>query len=986
MVGTVSAQGTVLDDFEDGDISEYGGDTGSFTVQTGTVYEGSYALEASSSSDFDTISDTGIDRHYGEYTWYAYYPSQSDVRGLLFGSQNENGFENGNAYYTISKYFSGWNHDLKSFNSGSRSNSIGSTDESGSIPTGKWLEHKFKWYSNDTIVYEVYDGSRIVKHSGQDSTYGSGGIGWMAGYDGTIYFDKLTYESFNDAPSFDSVSTEPSSWTLGSDVNVSASVSDGDGRVSGVSADVWEDGTQIVSDASLTENSGTWSVTDLFTVDESGVEYELELTATDDDGATSTYNMSQVIEDNLGSITVNQPTGDVFDYDVDYSISHSDNDNVPDETITCDLNYDSNSNGFSNETVTFSEDSTVTGDFRIDTGSKNFEATCYDGIASNPGNLDTFSSSYTVKDFEIQAVSSPGQVYETENIGYTLSYRTGDMINIDETSLQLNWNNSKTNYSFNTQPSSTDTKTVYREVPLIENNDTDFNYSFKAYYNASELNSNTSIRTEKSQDQTQNVLYNYYFDKHSLNHGFTQLEASRLNYSSKILQEKTSTSTDITVQHSFNQTQTSKTGKKINKTSYYNLFDSNLVNDTSKTFKVSADYTISYNGDSRTFSDSKDVQLDKIILNKTNTGAETLKFETRDELNNSLVKGKVEAGIQVNNPDQPGKTRFYGFSFNKDKTHSVYLQPSYAEINANVFDKRSIEYLNTDSNYPKRRYYSLDTLLDNETTNINLYMLQESKGAQVEFELFNSDLKPLESHLIRVERAFPDKEETRTVALVKTGSEGLGSTFLKLDEQYIFTVFNSDGELVDQIGPQSVTTTRKTLEVEDDVPPSFANSIQQVKFTEINEENQSLSVSYISETDRLNSIYLSVYQDDLFGSELISSDSSEQVQGRLEASGFNTSEERVFYELVGTFGETNITLQTGVYGTQTSDYGGAGIFVSFLMFMALTLSGLFRPSAAIGLGVVSIFVMAFTGLLAVGQTALISLAALAAVLIWRMSN
>jgi len=47
---------------------------------------------------------------------------------------------------------------------------------------------------------------------------------------------------------------------------------------------------------------------------------------------------------------------------------------------------------------------------------------------------------------------------------------------------------------------------------------------------------------------------------------------------------------------------------------------------------------------------------------------------------------------------------------------------------------------------------------------------------------------------------------------------------------------------------------------------------------------------------------------------------------------------------------------------------------------------LFRPSAAIGLGVVSIFVMAFTGLLAVGQTALISLAALAAVLIWRMSS
>jgi len=56
------------------------------------------------------------------------------------------------------------------------------------------------------------------------------------------------------------------------------------------------------------------------------------------------------------------------------------------------------------------------------------------------------------------------------------------------------------------------------------------------------------------------------------------------------------------------------------------------------------------------------------------------------------------------------------------------------------------------------------------------------------------------------------------------------------------------------------------------------------------------------------------------------------------------------------------------------------------MFTALTLSGLFRPSAAIGLGVISIFVMSFTGFLAVGQQALISIAALAAVLIWRMSS
>lgn len=36
---------TILDDFEDGDISEYGGDTGDFSVTTNNPYEGSNSIE-----------------------------------------------------------------------------------------------------------------------------------------------------------------------------------------------------------------------------------------------------------------------------------------------------------------------------------------------------------------------------------------------------------------------------------------------------------------------------------------------------------------------------------------------------------------------------------------------------------------------------------------------------------------------------------------------------------------------------------------------------------------------------------------------------------------------------------------------------------------------------------------------------------------------------------------------------------------------------
>jgi len=840
------------------------------------------------------------------------------------------------------------------------------------------------------LVAEAYLGKTLtaVDISSQSETWSESLDGRGADvtlYDRTAFVaetddDKaLTAFTYNSPPQFNFLSVTPDPVLIGESVSYSECDYDPDGTVQYANLSVTYGGSLVVDDVQRTgEGCKSWD--DIFTPQDGNKWLNATFEVVDDAGAVTTQEINRFLSDDAPSVSVNDPSNQTYwTYGVPLSVSVDASDSEPGEDINCDVERDGSlvDEFYLKEGV----NSTYSSSLSSGVGGHSVSVSCSDGS----GNTGSDSVQYSVDDFKVNDVSSPSQVYETVNESYSLDYRTGDMIHETGSSVDLYWRDSQTSYSFPLVSDANGLESFYRSVPLVQSNQTQVDWRIQVNYNASKLGGGYEIRSVNYSQQNQEVLWNYYFDQHSLDNGFTQLEASKLNYTSSIVEEKQSTA-DISVEHTFDQTGEEKTGREISKTSYYNFFDSNLVNFSSETFNLEANYTVSFQGDTRSIVDSKDVQLDKIVLNKASNGAETLKFETRDETNNTLVDADVAAGIEVNNPDQPDKKRFYGFDFSKGQSHSVYLQPSYAEINANIFDKRSVEYSNTDKNYPERRYYLTDTLLDNETTNINLYLLQSSEGSTVRLELLNSDLKPLEGHLIRVERAFPDREETRTVALAKTGGDGFASTFLKLQEQYIFTIFNSEGELVDQIGPQSVTTSSETLEVEDDVPPSFANAIQQVKFTEVQEENQSLSVSYISETDRLNSIYLSVYQDDLFGSELISSDSSEQVQGRLEASGFNTSEERVFYELIGTFGETNITLQTGVYGSQTSDYGDAGIFVSFMMFMALTLSGLFRPSAAIGLGVVSIFVMAFTGLLAVGQTALISLAALAAVLIWRMSS
>lgn len=60
---------TTVDSWDDGDISEYGGDTASFSVQTATVVDGTHALEYNDDGALQIVSETGLDA----------YPSQGDT-------------------------------------------------------------------------------------------------------------------------------------------------------------------------------------------------------------------------------------------------------------------------------------------------------------------------------------------------------------------------------------------------------------------------------------------------------------------------------------------------------------------------------------------------------------------------------------------------------------------------------------------------------------------------------------------------------------------------------------------------------------------------------------------------------------------------------------------------------------------------------------------------------------------------------------------
>jgi len=881
---------------------------------------------------------------------------------------------------------------------------IGGSDLTYDTNIGDGSKVRLTYILKDSGNLELYKNGSLVDSK---SYYWGGkgnekvivGYGYSAGLDGAVYdFQMYSKEldsterinlnscgqitACNTAPSIDSVSTRPESWTLGSDVNVSANVSDSDGSVSSVSADVFENGTEIVSDASLSDSDGdgTWEVSNLFTVDESEVYYNVSVTATDDDGATSTEEVSQFIEDEPPEFNLTELENKTyFEYSNDWTVDVlEDGDNVQDEEISCTTFLDGNvSKSFSGTEGIYTQSS----NFFSDLGQHTFKVSCSDPA----GNLKNKTVDYTVKAFEHTGLSADSSSFETVEEQFTFDSEVGDMVQAVNYSLVYDGETVETkSVDYSNDSVLTDQNSVFHEIGLVNKDNVNYKYNISADVTYDTLGGGDASLNKVSSSNTQTVDQAYKFGNHTLKNGFTQLEASILEYTAVLDLQTPDAQGQVSATTTFNGTNNSLVKDGLD---YSTDFTADLINTSSKAFPINTEYRLEFNGETRSFNNSKSLTLNRIEFSKdSSTGPESIKFKSKDEINDSTQSSALDIGLQVANPDRPEVQRFYGFEFSKDTSHSLYLSPKYADVKVNAFDQESLKYGNQNLNYPDRRYFLLDEVLDNQTSNVELFMLKENQGLNVNLELLDSSRQQLSQHLIRVEKNIPSQETTRIVAMARTGSSGTAKAFLDPDQQYIFSVFNSEGEFIGQIGPQSINVPETTLELTEKDTANFENVINEVRFTDVILQNNSLKVDYVSDTERLNNISLTVYRDGVFNNNKVTSDSSTSLQNRLTVSGFNASNKRYFYELEGTFGEKDFVLSTQSFGQETSDYGNTGLLMSMLIIVSLGIAGaLVSFSAAIALTTLGVLVASpfMLGFLPIGQSGLIAVIALASIMIWR---
>jgi hypothetical protein len=201
-VSSSTAVFSVIDTFEDNNISEYSGDTTKFQTNTTLNYGGSYGLQAVNTGDFSTgIARTDQTINQGETIRTKVYvdagPGDGDEQCVLFGVQST---ANINDNYGVCLIQFATDERVSLVRDAVRNDTAAGAvilaSTTYDFTTSGWYEVEVDWNTDDSMDVRVFNptGSLIATTSATDSTYSSGGYGF------TYWTNHGAWDDFHTRP------------------------------------------------------------------------------------------------------------------------------------------------------------------------------------------------------------------------------------------------------------------------------------------------------------------------------------------------------------------------------------------------------------------------------------------------------------------------------------------------------------------------------------------------------------------------------------------------------------------------------------------------------------------------------------------------------------------------------------------------------------------------------------------------------------------
>ena len=285
--------------------------------------------------------------------------------------------------------------------------------------------------------------------------------------------------------------------------------------------------------------------------------------------------------------------------------------------------------------------------------------------------------------------------------------------------------------------------------------------------------------------------------------------------------------------------------------------------------------------------------------------------------------------------------------------------------NTSYYIDLNIEYNDNETGYNTRNYYTENFLINNQTQNISLLLLNSSDSTSFIIEVQNNNYVGLEGYLVEIQKYYYDTDSYEIVQVVKTDENGKSVAFLKTETvDYRFVVKNNG---------ITYLTTEKQKVFPESSPYTITLVIGEVLeypweiFEDLNDLDYTLS--YNNNTEVVTYIYsdsnssfqqgrLSVYQFNNTGNNIlvcnkISTSSSDSLSCDLTGNETGQYFANVYITRNSELYISTINFELG----NEFIFGNTGLIIGWFIILTVTLIFIWNPTAMIiGHNIATIFV------------------------------
>ncbi|MHA1865889.1 MAG: hypothetical protein ACTSWZ_05210, partial [Candidatus Heimdallarchaeaceae archaeon] len=334
----------------------------------------------------------------------------------------------------------------------------------------------------------------------------------------------------------------------------------------------------------------------------------------------------------------------------------------------------------------------------------------------------------------------------------------------------------------------------------------------------------------------------------------------------------------------------------------------------------------------------------------------------------------------------------YNFSFAPNHTHEICIDPNTSTITAFSIQEYWNEGDVDNSTYPSRNYYLNGATLTNQTTDLNLYLLNSTYASTIGLTVQDIYSDPVPNVIIKAQRYYIGENAYRTVAMARTDSLGEAVTRLRLStgEKDVFYRFilEKDFEVIKEIDLTKIVETSLLFTVSlEELLPYWQYWDKTGYSCNFNNVSKLLSCEWSDTSGKMVSANLFVRKIELSGYTTICDESSTDTAGLLtcDLSSYSSSDKFEWW-LEFTYQDTKyIAIKGLIENAQAQLYGLSGVYTAMLLIIILSFIGLYSPQVSILLSVFGIIITYMLQLMTLTVGAVVGLIIAAAILIYKVS-